>query len=338
MLRALLLAVLAGCASARPLPQTPATPATAPPPSLTAPSFGSPGPIRVHGYPARIRTGGNDPAHHFGFSRDGAELGYCNTDGGLGATWCEVIERDGKLRAFDTRKEAEKNEHEGPHLQAIEQWLKTQGIAAVKERGMDTTGPALTGTWAFAADIELHVRSREAITNASGDVAAQAYLLVGGAVDKHPAVYPFALRIGPTEQQLYGVLPNGVALSPDGSELGFLAAWHGGEFAGAFKMLRVGAGTFAARVYNDTGFALYKKRELAGAADLFLKATFADAAFDLAPYNLACVYALTGDPRAEAALHAAILRGGAKVKEKAREDADFDGVRGATWFRELIRD
>ena len=56
-----------------------------------------------------------------------------------------------------------------------------------------------------------------------------------------------------------------------------------------------------------------------------------------ARYNLACAYARTGDPLAEAALELAITRGGETVRARAAKDKDFDGVRGAPWFAKLTR-
>lgn len=142
-------------------------------------------------------------------------------------------------------------------------------------------------------------------------VLAQPFVRVGGRVNGYPAVHPFMMGttsgVG-TFAQFYGAFPNGVALSPDGTEIGILAAWHG----------------FAARVYNDTGYALHRKGAFREAQELLLKATFADASWDLAPYNLACAYARTGDARAEVALNVAVGRGGDSVKKRARADADFE--------------
>lgn len=55
-----------------------------------------------------------------------------------------------------------------------------------------------------------------------------------------------------------------------------------------------------------------------------------------ADYNLACALGKLDDPRAGDALKAAIASGGAEVIEKARSDADFDGVRQQAWFKALV--
>ena len=95
---------------------------------------------------------------------------------------------------------------------------------------------------------------------------------VGGQVTGHAPVHPYELTtktaVG-TPVAFYGGLPNAVALSPDGREIGVVAAWYGMEFAGDFATLRVSADAFAARVYNDTGSRLHERAEFAGAQELF---------------------------------------------------------------------
>lgn len=307
--------------------------------SLPAVDFGPPGPIRATGYPVRIRSGANDPAHHVGFTADGRSFGYCYTDGGLGATHCAFVDDAGAKRTMSTVKEAEAGNVGGPKLREINAWLADNRVPAVTERGLETTGPALAGTWRYARDIQLHITSIAGETDKSEKAVRQPALRVGGVVDGYPPVHPFTLTtkdgVG-TLKVFYGVVPNGVALSPDGSEIGVLAAWYGMEYAGAFTTLRVSADAFAARVYDATGLRLHERGDYEGAQKLFLKATFADPSFDLAPYNLACAYARTTDPRARPALELAIARGGPKVAERARADRDFDGVRTQPWFSDLV--
>jgi hypothetical protein len=355
----LLACLLAACAS----PRTPSTagreatvapkaaPGSVPPAatsraaaSLPAVDFGPPGAIRAVGYPVPIRTGANDPADRVGFSADGKWFGYCRTDGGLGATHCSFVDASGVSREMSNVEEAKTGKLDGPKLREIEAWLAANRIPAVKERGLETTGPALAGTWKYAQDIELHVMSiagETTRTASTGDerVVRQPALRVGGAVKGHAAVYPYTLStkdgVG-TLRVFYGVRPNGLALSPDGAEIGVLAGWHGMEYAGDFVMLRGSADAFAARVYNATGLALHQRGDHASAREMFLKATFADSSFALAPYNLACAYAKLGDERARVALELAIARGGPAIAEHARADHDFDGVRSQSWFVALV--
>lgn len=314
---------------------TPASSTTA----LPVPDFGPPGPIRIGGYPTKIRSGANDPADYVGFTADGQLFGYCSTDGGLGATRCRFLDASGNAKEMSNVEEASAGNYDGPTLREIRAWLRTHGVPAVKERGLDTTGPELSGSWRYARDIELRVTSIPGEEDAAGLAVRQPALRVGGRVAGDEAVYPFMLRtnvgIG-TPNVFYGVVPNGIALSPDGTELGVLADWHGMEYAGAFEMLRVSADVFAARVYNDTGFRLHQRGDFAAAQALFLKATFADPTFALAPFNLACAYARSRDPRAAAALELAIARGGSSFVERARADHDFDGVRASPWFARLV--
>ncbi|HVH44853.1 MAG TPA: hypothetical protein VM925_21015 [Labilithrix sp.] len=307
---------------------------------LLAPDFGAPGPIRASGYPVRIRTGANDPAHHVGFTADGRFFGFCYTDGGLGGTHCDFADAAGVRRAMSNRTEAETGNLDGPKNREIKAWLAANGVPAVNERGLETTGPALTGTWRYARDIQLHVTSIAGETDKAQNAVRQPALRIGGVVAGYPPVHPYTLTtkqgVG-TPAVFYGVVPNGTALSPDGRELGVLAAWHGMEYAGDFATLRVSADAFAARVYNETGLRQHQRGDYAAAQDLFAKATFADPSFDLPPYNLACAHARMADhARAAAALELAIARGGPKVAEKARADHDFDGVRKEPWFTKLV--
>ncbi|MBN9160329.1 MAG: tetratricopeptide repeat protein [Myxococcales bacterium] len=341
--RLLLLAGVVACA--RPAPvvaESQGAPAETDGGTAVLPSadFGAPGPIRAVGYPVRIRMGANDPAHRVGFTRDGRWFGYCNTDGGLGATHCAFVDGAGERRTMSTREEAERGNLQGPQLAELNAWLAANEVPAVKERGLETTGPELGGTWRYARDIQIHITASAGEVGADQNVVRQPVLRIGGQVTGHSPVYPYELttkRAVGTPVQFYGVFPNGVALSPDGREIGVVAAWHGMEFAGDFATLRVSVDAFAARVYDDTGSRLLERGDLAGAQELFSKATSADPSFALAPYNLARAYAKTGDGRAEIALGMAIARGGRGVVERARADVDFDGVRTRPWFTALVK-
>ena len=336
-----------GLACARPAPVVaesrgapPETAADAGAAALPPADFGAPGPIRAVGYPVRMRTGANDPAHHVGFTRDGRWFGYCYTDGGLGATHCAFVDGAGARRTMSTREEAERGNLQGPQLSELNAWLATNDVPAVKERGLETTGPELSGTWRYARDIQIHITVSAGEVGADQNVVRQPTLRIGGQVTGHSPVYPYELTtkrgVG-TPVPFYGVLPNGIALSPDGREIGVVAAWHGMEFAGDFATLRVSVDAFAARVYDDTGARSLERGDLAGAQELFSKATFADPSSALAPYNLARAYAKAGDGRVETALGMAIARGGRSVIERARADVAFEGVRTRPWFTALLK-
>jgi hypothetical protein len=108
------------------------------------------------------------------------------------------------------------------------------------------------------------------------------------------------------------------------------------EWCNEVVIARMTTGKLASAIYNDTGFRLYQKKDYVASRDLFLKAAWADPGAPLPPYNLACAYALLGDAaNAAKALKLAIAVGGEKVKWRAKKDADFSSVLGATWFQTL---
>ena len=106
------------------------------------------------------------------------------------------------------------------------------------------------------------------------------------------------------------------------------------EWCDDFIVYRNGTAAFASLVYNDTGFRHHKKADYARAADLFLKATWADPKAKLPPYNLACAWARLNDDRAKDALAVAIERD-PSAKARALTDADFASVKDTAWFRGL---
>ncbi len=103
---------------------------------MPAPSFGAPGPIRVTGYPKKTSLGMNDPASHVGFTPDGKDLGFCDGEHYPAGPRheCELLDAAGKLRR-----------------------ASGADAIALKKRLVATDGapPPLTGTWPYAADLEL---------------------------------------------------------------------------------------------------------------------------------------------------------------------------------------
>jgi hypothetical protein len=127
-----------------------------------------------------------------------------------------------------------------------------------------------------------------------------------------------------------------ISLSPDGEYLGVIAHAFAGEYQDSFPTAVVPVGELAAHVYNDTGLVHHKHGDFARAAELFKRATFANPAFALGAYNLACADARLGSPETEPALALAIARGGADVRNKAGTDPDFDSVRAMPWFQRVV--
>ncbi|MCA9583845.1 MAG: hypothetical protein KC657_00635 [Myxococcales bacterium] len=323
----------------------PAAPAPAVEAALTplAPPALAAGPIVVKGYPHPIRNGMNDPAQWFGWSRDGALFGYCAEGGGADVprVQCDLTRRDGSVDARSSYDAA------GFHVAAkkaeIERFVREERFADIKldREPQKVVPPALAGAWAFT-DIELSVM-RVAATESKSDpsgFSAPAVVRVGGVVSGEPAVYPITLasegKLATVAVPHFAVM-NGMAISPDGAEIGMVGHFFACEYCDSFSVKRMPLGALAARVYNDAGFARHKKKEWARAAELFAKAAFADPQAKLPPYNLACALARQGDARAAAALEVAISRGGGAVRDRAKKDADFDGVRTAPWFAALVK-
>jgi hypothetical protein len=301
-----------------------------------APPAPGPGVVKVKGYPHPLRNGMNDPARRFGFSKDGAEFGYCAELGGRDpqVTRCELVRRDGKKTtmtsetggAFDPAKK-----------RAIDSWLDENSIPEIAPLPGDPTNavpPPLTGTWPFP-DVTLEVLRVEPTLTKSGEIGSPAVVRVGGAVGSEPAVYPITLSHVPIpEAPPHFAVMNGMAISPDGTEIGMVAHFFACEYCDTFKVARTTLRSLASRVYNDTGFRHHKRGAFAESARLFARAEQADPGSKLPPYNLACAYARLGDPRVKETLERAVTRD-PKAKERARKDVDFASVRSSPWFRTL---
>ena len=331
----LLLCVLAGCSRAN-APQASVDAATVVVASASAapiatassaPAIGTV-PIKVRGYPHEIRTGMNDPATYVGWTKDGALFGWCGSQGGRATFMCGLVDRDGKT----TKKSDESGDEIDPNKKkAILSWLRDNGIAEIGEKSLP---PPLVGTWpASFADITLDVARIEATDK------APALVRLGGSVDAEAAVHPFVLTKNPVPAAPphYAVM-NGMALSPDGKELGVVAHFHACEYCESFEVKRIPLTLLAASVYNDTGFRAHQKGDFARSAALFEKAVAADASHKIAQYNYACALAQLGADatKTRAALAAAIAKD-PTAKSRARTDKDFAKVKSEPWFADLVR-
>lgn len=284
-------------------------------------------PIAVRGYPHEIRTGMNDPATYVGWTKDGALFGWCGTQGGRPTFVCELVDRDGKTT---TKSDVSGDDLDPKKQKAILDWLRENGISEIGEKKLP---PPLVGTWSASfADITLDVVRVEATDK------APAHVRLGGAVDAEPAVHPFVLTKNPVPAAPpHFAVMNGMALSPDGKELGVVAHFHACEYCESFEVQRIPLTLLAASVYNDTGYRTHRKSDFARSAALFEKAVAADASHKLAQYNYACALAQLGDTgRAKAALAAAVAKD-PSAKARARTDKDFAKVKSEAWFAELVR-
>src|SRR5262249_53294449 len=152
------------------------------PPSTTTPSSV---PIVVHGYPHEIRTGMNDPATFFGWTKDGALFGWCGTQGGRPTFMCELVDRDGKLV---TKTDAPGQADPDPRKKkAILAWVRDNAFAEIPE-DKDKLPPPLVASWpASFADITLDVARVEATDK------SPALVRLGGSVGSEPPVHPITL-------------------------------------------------------------------------------------------------------------------------------------------------
>jgi hypothetical protein len=290
------------------------------------------GPIAIKGYPHAIRNGMNDPAYHFGFTKDGALFGWCAVLGGKPIERCEVVDRNGK----PTVKERDGDDGDDPKKKRkpLTEMVPNAAFIAIdtnKKDWNEIKPPPFSGTWTFT-DITLDVER----IGGGADAKSPAVVKLGGAVGGEAPVHPITLASPGTAGPPHFAVMNGMTLSPDGSELGMVAHFFCGEYCDTFANKRITLRTLAALVYNDTGHRFHQKGDFSRAADLFQKAVAADPDAKLPAYNLACAWARLKDGRAKDALFHAIARD-PNAKNRAKTDKDFDNVRGEAWFSELVR-
>lgn len=289
------------------------------------------GPIVVKGYPHAIRNGMNDPAQYVGWSKDGASFGYCATGGGRDpqVTTCELLDASGKVTKMTSESN---NDFDPKKKKAIDDWLKANAIPEIKLIGDPTIvkPPPLTGTWSFT-DITLDV-DRPAAPEGKAAVVR-----VGGSVAGEPPVYPITLASTANKAAPpHFAAMNGMALSPNGKDVGMVATFFACEYCDSFAAKRLPLAALASSIYNDTGFRHHQKGDFAKSAAMFEKAAAADPTAKLPSYNLACALAQLGDRRTEEALASAIQKD-PSAKARAKTDKDFAKVKNEPWFTALVR-
>jgi hypothetical protein len=327
-----------------PAPALAPAPPSAWPRALPTPTLSPRGPIKVAGYPTELRTCLPDPAENAGFTRDGAELGYCVH---AMSTRCELVDRAGHTRLLTSRKSDDSPAPDPAKDRAIAAFVKDSGLPALTRHDCTLRPPLLTGTWAYP-DIAVNVARIDSSftkgpSGSDDKLLSQPLVKVGGAVDGeapvHPLTYsaPHRVMTPPTLGEIpFNVTElNALVLSPDGSELGIVVHANCMEWCDDFQVIRIPAARFASLVYNDAGFRALEKGKLERAVELFTRAAYVDSARELPAYNLACTYARLKDGRAEAALDLAIGRGGNAVRARASKDRDFDAVKSEPWFLKL---
>jgi hypothetical protein len=313
------------------------------PAALPTPALPPPGPIKVVGYPTAIKTCLPDPAEHAGFTKDGAELGYCMN--GM-STKCELVDRAGTKRVMSSRKDGDSDPAKE---RVIAAFIEESKLPPLRRRDCTLLPSPLAGTWPYT-DIVVDVATqgpsfKKGQTPELDELVSQPQVSIGGSVAGALPVHSFVYsaphrKLSPPakgEIPFHVIELNAFALSPDGTELGIVTHAFCMEWCDDFQVVRIPVARFASTIYNDAGYLAYLKGGLDRAVELFLRAAYVDPTRELPAFNLACAYARKGDHRAEAALELAIARGGQAVRARAAKDKDFDSVRAAPWFVKLTR-
>lgn len=320
-------------------------------PQLPLPAAPKPGPLRVDGYPVKLASGMSDPASHFGFTRDGSKLVYCAFDVCCASDVSQCIATDAAGRATTLETPTAHAFKSGAEKASSEPRTKAQLLAFAREEGLVEVGPARemwrtppppSGTFAFGGEMTLVVREvaptepkkPDGSDNVPGSVK------IGGRLEGEQEVFvvfpraPFCVK---NPGICYEAQLNGLALSPDGAELGFVVFIRNPSHGSTYATARVPVATFASRVFNDTGMRHHEAKEYPRAAELFTRAVYAAPSEERFAYNLACALARLRDARSEHALRHAVARGGDAVRARARRDVDFADVRGESWFEAALR-
>lgn len=341
-----------GGAPLTPVASASASPSTEVLPGLPLPVSPKPGPLRVDGYPSRVDAANSDPASPFGFTRDGSQFAYCMFDACCAEDMsrCTLTDASGKVTTLENTTSYAYLE--GPAKAAARRMTNEELRAFTRDERLLALGPnteaggrlppAPTGTWAFGGDMTLVVRAIAPTEGKGPDDEGHVpgSVKIGARIEGEREVFvvfprpDFCVKF---PQACYEAYLNGLALSPDGRDLGFLVFVRNPSHGSSFAAVRMPATAFAARVFNDTGMLHHTKKEWKRAGELFLRAVHADPTQERFAYNLACALAREKDARAEVALQHAVARGGDAVRTRARKDADFEAVRAEPWFERALR-
>lgn len=293
--------------------------------------IGKGGPIRPsQGFPIK---GADDMQDHLwaaGWTADGAAFAYCTIVSGEDCKLCTYINSsDGSSEKLLSGRACAADKTE---TKVSSKALK----ARLVERGVEVRD----GTWPYGGDLVVTAREVMGAADASGE--ARAIFKLGA-----------ARRDGAAEGEVYEAdactrdksggaecfreaHAEVVAPSPDGTAIAVVGHMWAGEWSDTFVVKILPAGQLAAEVFNKQGLAALGRKDFKSAAEAFVATMYADTRAWKGPYNLACAYAGMGDPRAQAALQAAIDRGGEAVRKRAAGDKDLDAVRGQAWFTAML--
>ncbi len=242
----------------------------------------------------------------FGWSADGKSFAMCMQNESE-CTQCVFVD--------DTGKE-DKLEMCGPKSKAEARW----------KAGKYAPGPL---TWTAGADVTVTWKAYEVAEEDGPD------LVIGARADGSDAIAEVS-KMHMAQGSDGVAFPELLVLDKTGTRLAVVGHGWMGEGSDEWHVRILGTGWLAAQAYNAAGLKLLREGKEADAAAMFAKATIADPDAWKGPYNAACAWARAKDAQAEAALAEAVRRGGASVRDKARKDADFDGVRSEAWFTKLV--
>lgn len=301
--------------------------------------FGPRGPIAVRGYPEPLNVSMSDAAGFYGWTAAGT-FAYCAFDVccAENQSFCSELDASGKatgVRTFD-----DKGNPVAGALKRMRAFVKDEHLTELKPGKEFEVVPApLVGEWDFARDLTLHVAEVGQSVTKSGRQSA-AVLRIGGAYANETPVWVWTSPLDKLCREVpdacMGASANGLALSPDGTELGIVVYGRYPSHGSSHEAFRLSVRDLAARIYNAVALRHHEKKEHAVAANLFVAAVRANPKEELYLYNLACAWSRAGDVRALDALKAAIGIGGEKVATRAKKDADFEALRTSSAFTALV--
>jgi hypothetical protein len=251
-----------------------------------------------------------DHAQFYGFSDDGATLGYCAILGGKPIAEC-VMMKNGKVTS---------ETHDGETGPANTMAVKAKALGIGKKR---------ENVWPYD---DLEITWSTTLGDSTTTPPKPGSLHVGLRKKGEPVSWLLDLSDRPYLDRWH---PEFIGLSPDGATLGVIGHGFVSEYSDTFVIRTIAVNVAAARAYNDAGFAHHKKGDYATSVQLFRRAIDVDPTHPLARYNYACALARLHDPRTKDALSDAISKD-ATVKARAQKDADFDAVRAKLWFAALL--
>ncbi|MFO0664252.1 MAG: hypothetical protein U0174_09885 [Polyangiaceae bacterium] len=273
---------------------------------------------------------------HFGFLKAGG-FAVCSTSAGArevkSVPFCRIarptgttLEKDKKPGDIDAFVNREDLTLLFPETKAEER--RAQHMPSTV--GASVPGAPKRNTWKYGSTIAFGVRTDPKSLTIS----------LGGFALGEEAVYPVLLTTAAfPEAKKPGTLPNiaGPFISVDGRYIAAFSSYRcTTPCLDSINVYFAPVDRFAASIANEQGYRYYSQKAYKKAADRFATGAATDPTWELPRYNEACAYALAVDEKhSEEALQDAIVRGGPKIKERARKDKDFTAYKNAPWFRRL---